>query len=176
MSDIPMLIAIDPGPRESAWVRMEADIPLQFAIEPNEEVLAKLRHQRFPHGAHLAIEMVASYGMAVGKDVFNTCVWIGRFIQAWGGPHTLVYRQDVKLTICHDSRARDSNIRQAIIDRYPPTGGGKVPQIGTKAKPGPLYGVTKDVWSALAVALTWQEMKKEARNAQGRTNHDLAAS
>jgi len=102
--------------------------------------------------------MVASYGMAVGKDVFETALWTGRFIEAWGGPHTKVYRKDVKLTLCGNASAKDANIRQALIDRYPPTGGGRRPQTGTKAKPGPLYGVRRDIWQALAVAVTWVEL------------------
>ena len=111
----------------------------------------------------MAIEMVASYGMAVGKTVFETCMWIGRFMEAWesatGTKPQQVYRKDVKMHLCGSMRAKDTNIRQAIIDRYPASGGGKCPQIGTKKEPGPLYGVSKDIWSALAVAITYSETK-----------------
>jgi len=62
--------------------------------------------------------MIASYGMPVGREVFETCLWIGRFIECWCGPYTLVYRREVKSFLCADSRAKDSNVRQAVIDRY----------------------------------------------------------
>jgi hypothetical protein len=101
---------------------------------------------------HLAIEMIASYGMAVGAEVFETCVWIGRLVAAWAGPHTFVHRREVKLHLCGDSRAKDANIRQALIDRYGP---GKERAIGKVKAPGPLYGVTADQWSAVAV--TWSD-------------------
>ena len=71
-----------------------------------------------------------------------------------------IYRMDVKMYLCNNTRAKDGNIRQAIIDRYPANGGGKTPQIGTKKHPGPLYGVSKDVWSALAVAIYCAENPK----------------
>jgi len=59
--------------------------------------------------------------------------------------------------LCKNNRAKDANIRQALLDRFPATGGGKAPQIGTKKQPGPLYGVTSHLWSALAVAVTWAD-------------------
>ena len=76
----------------------------------------------------LALEMIASYGMAVGKEVFETCVWIGRFQQKWRWPAEVrfVYRQDVKLHLCGSPRAKDANIRQALLDMFPSTGGGKI--------------------------------------------------
>ena len=49
---------------------------------------------------------------------------------------------------------RDANIRQALIDRYGP---GKDRAIGRKLSPGPLYGLSGDCWSALAVAVTTTE-------------------
>ena len=92
--------------------------------------------------------------MAVGKSVFETCVWIGRFIEAWNGEWEYVYRKDVKMCLCGQTRAKDSNIRQAIMDRY---GSERSIAIGTKANPGPLYQVSKDIWAALGVAITATE-------------------
>jgi len=59
-------------------------------------------------------------------------------------------RRAVKLALCGDSRAKDANIRQALIDRF----GGSA-AIGRKTAPGPLYGISRDVWSALAIAVTF---------------------
>jgi hypothetical protein len=107
-------------------------------------------------GTRLAIEMIASYGMPVGREVFETCIWIGRMKQVWHRPDDvmLVYRKDVKLHLCAHPRAKDSNVRQALIDLFPATGGGKTPQIGTSKQPGPLYGVSSHAWPALGVAVT----------------------
>ena len=62
----------------------------------------------------------------------------------------------MKLNLCGNPRAKDANIRQAIIDRF----GGKAAAIGTKKNPGPLYGVSGDVWAAIAVGLTWQDRQR----------------
>jgi hypothetical protein len=118
-------------------------------------------------GMTVAIEMIASYGMPVGREVFETCVWIGRFQQALESPGTaeLVYRKDVKLHLCGSPRAKDGNVRQALIDLFPATGGGKTPQIGTKKQPGPLYGMSSHAWAALGVAIT-AKAKHEMRHLQ----------
>lgn len=142
------IIAIDPGCHESAWVGYDGGKIIEFAKEPNSLVLKRLRlHQ--PNIDHLACEMIASYGMPVGKEVFETCLWIGRFIEAWGRPYTLVYRKDVKMHLCGSTRAKDGNIRQALIDRFGAA--------GTKKAPGATYGISKDVWAALAVAATFSD-------------------
>ena len=78
----------------------------------------------------VAIEMIASYGMAVGKEVFETCVWIGRFKEIAEFNNIKVeyiYRKDEKMNICHSMKAKDSNIRQALIDRFG--------EVGTKKNP-----------------------------------------
>lgn len=145
-----MILAIDPGPTESAWVLYDIDTGevIDHGKQANEDV-SLLRGQHYT-----VIEMIASYGMPVGKDVFETCVWIGRFIERSPVLAARLTRGTVKMHLCNSMRAKDGNVRQAIIDRYPATGGGKVPQIGTKAKPGPLYGISGDEWAALGVAIT----------------------
>lgn len=148
-----MILAIDPGTTESGWVRYCNDHVIDSGVWSNSTMLRKIDEGGFDD---LAIEMIASYGMAVGREVFETCVWIGRFIEASRDPEAvrLIYRRDVKLHLCGTSKAKDANIRQAVIDLFPRLGGGKTPQIGTKAQPGPLYGVTSHAWPALAVAIT----------------------
>ena len=142
------ILAIDPGTTESGWVLFDGKRVLASAIYPNAEALVHLLRGWTAGADALAIEMIASYGMPVGREVFETCVWIGRFQQAWRAPDEvrLVYRRDVKLHLCGSPKAKDANIRQALIDKLGP--------VGTKAAPGPLYGVKSHAWAALAVAVT----------------------
>lgn len=154
------LFAIDPGNVLSGWVVCEYD---DFGIHKitdkgkseNKTVLSLL-HQYAPY--ELSIEMIASYGMPVGAEVFDTCVWIGRFWQAALGKATrieLIFRKEEKQCLCHSMKANDANIRQALVDRYAPAepNYGK----GTKNKPGFFYGFSADVWAAMAVATTYYD-------------------
>jgi hypothetical protein len=155
------ILAIDPGTSESGWCLFDGDGVLNSGVFSNARMLELVRagaslNAVLPPPVTLAIEMIASYGMPVGREVFETCLWIGRFTQAWHDPEAVrhVYRKDVKMHLCGTPKAKDGNIRQALIDLFPASGGGKTPQIGTKAKPGPLYGVSTHVWPALGVAVT----------------------
>jgi hypothetical protein len=156
-------LAIDPGPQQSGWCHLLGNELVGSGVWTNEDMLDFVQHRQFQiNPTRLAVEMIASYGMPVGKDVFETCLWIGRYVQAWHNPTTvrLVYRKDVKMLLCGTTKAKDGNVRRAIIDLYPPSGGGSTPQIGTKAKPGPLYGVSSHAWPAIGVALTVQANQK----------------
>jgi hypothetical protein len=148
-----MILAIDPGTTESGFVLFDGTHVTESGVTPNRELLQWLRDPGW--SAALAIEMVASYGMPVGREVFETCVWIGRFLQAWYAPEAvrLVYRREVKMHLCGKANAKDPNVRQALLDLFPSTGGGATPQIGTKGRPGPLYGVSTHAWAALGVAI-----------------------
>ena len=149
------ILAIDPGNVKSAYVMYEDEKPMCFGKFDNDMMLDIITYHR-AYTSHLAIEMVACYGMKVGATIFETAYWTGVFAQAYGlNRTTKVYRKDVKMHLCSSMRAKDGNIRQAIIDKYPPSGGGKTPQIGVKANPGPLYGISADVWAALGVAITY---------------------
>ncbi len=146
----PVVLAIDPGSVQSAFV-IWADRVVDFGIWLNETLVAYLRRQ---HTSDVVvIEKVESYGMAVGAEVFETVRWAGRFEEA-SQPRPVVYlpRREIKLSLCGSPRAKDSNIRQALLDRF---GGSSA--VGRKAHPGPLYGISRDVWAALAVAVTYTQ-------------------
>lgn len=148
------ILAIDPGNIESAYVIIDEDYkPLEFDKVENHKLL---EHMKIPvMYDKVAIEMVAHYGtgMAAGKEVFDTCVWIGRFFQVLDVPVKLVYRKDVKMNLCGNTRAKDGNIIQALIDRfaYGVPNRGK----GYKNNPGFFYGFRADIWQAYALAVTY---------------------
>ncbi len=146
------IFAIDPGTEESGWVWYEAGRVRKSGVSSNHDILTDIQAGSVD-ACEMAIEMIASYGMAVGREVFETCVWIGRFKQAFRAPESvrLVYRKDVKMHICGTPRAKDANIRRALIDKLGPA--------GTKKAPGPTYGVKSHAWAALGVAVTAAEAK-----------------
>lgn len=143
------LLAIDPGTYRSAWLQFDGTRPTAFGITANEILAKALRSGGLPEV--VVIEKIESYGMAVGAEVFDTAWWSGRFAEAAARvPVVMLPRRAVKLALCGDSRAKDANIRAALIDRF----GGSA-AVGRKAAPGPLYGISRDVWSALAIAVTF---------------------
>lgn len=168
-----MLLAIDPGNKESGVVLVrESDLkPIIAKKVTNEEILNDILTGVYNCCMfyddckealnHVAIEMIASYGMPVGAEVFDTCVWIGRFIQALQDNNynlqiKYIYRKDEKINLCGSMKAKDSNITQALIDRFAPgiSNRGK----GTKKEPGWFYGFKKDIWSAYAVGITYYDL------------------
>lgn len=141
------ILALDPGNTQTGVVVFEEGKGIVPAILPNDDVLDVIADS---DADMLAVEMIASYGMPVGAEVFDTCVWIGRYVQHWRNiglrryVPMLVFRKDVKLHLCGSPRAKDGNIRQALIDRFGPP--------GTSKQRGLLYGVKSHAWAALAVA------------------------
>ncbi len=139
-----IVLAIDPGTTQSAYVLFDGRRVLNGAIVENSQLATLIRGGMVGKHDLIACEMVASYGMAVGREVFETCVWIGRFLEVATKPTRMVYRKDVKMHLCQSMRAKDGNIRQALLDKYG--------AVGTKKNPGPLYGIKSHLWAALAVA------------------------
>ena len=157
---VPKNIAIDPGSEKSAYLVFSGEKKiLDFGLTENKNLLELVLSARDDRSAHLTVEVFKSYGNIIGDTVLETCVFIGRLLQAWNDDErvTLYTRKHVVAHICQNPRASDANIRQALLDRFERTGGGKNPSVGTKSKPGPLYGVKKDIWSALALALTYHD-------------------
>lgn len=150
------LISIDPANLNSAYCIIDTETykPTGFAKIPNCELLHNLQ-LALAVGTTVVIENIASYGMAVGKEVFETCIWIGRYLQAAetaGAKVELIYRKDVKMNLCGSMKAKDTNIRQALIDRFG--------EVGTKKAQGWFYGFKSDIWSAYAVGVTYLDTQR----------------
>jgi hypothetical protein len=148
-----LILGIDPGTTHSGFCLWDGERVVEKGWVENTDLRAMLCWDRLlADHPIVAIEMIASQGMAVGKETFETVVWIGRFLErcvslsigAWR-----ITRHEIKIHICGSARAKDPNIRQALIDRLGP--------VGTKKAPGPLYGVSGHVWPALAVAIVAQD-------------------
>ena len=157
------LLAIDPGPTETAIVWLYDGNPSSKAKLPNEQVriiVASCYEARGQYPTQsIVCEMIASYGKPVGQETFETCIWIGRFIEASGGTCQRLFRRDVTKHLCGSSRkVTDGVIRQRMIDIYG-RGRGKEFAIGLKKTPGPLYGFREDEWQALALGVAFGEMK-----------------
>lgn len=141
------ILGLDPGTRDSGWVLWTGDRVAYSGVQRNEDVLAMVAGWK-DRETRLATEVFQAMGMAVGAEVFETCIWIGRFVQAWHTPAEVmrIKRTEVKVHLCGSVRAKDPNVRQALLDT--------IGEPGSKQRPGPTYGVKSHAWSALAVAVT----------------------
>ncbi len=141
------LMAIDPGTTESGWCIFEDGELSECGVSDNHAVLQLIDPSAL---ADVVVEMFASYGMRVGQECFETCVWVGRFVQAANCADRM-FRLDVKMHFCHNAKAKDADVWQAILDRY----GGKDKAIGRKDNKGPLHPVKSHARAALALGLAW---------------------
>lgn len=145
------IFAIDPGNIESAYCLLDDYKPIDKGKISNEDLLEIIKNEKYDL---IVLEMIASYGMAVGKSVFETCVWIGRFIEKRNcKDFEYIYRKEEKINLCNSMKAKDGNIRQALIDRFG--------IVGTKKNQGFFYGFSKDMWSAYAVGCTYLDKRRE---------------
>lgn len=149
------IFAIDPGPKLSAYLIWNGSHILEKDILENYDLRCLLGTRN--DSARLVIEWIESYGLAVGKEVFETCKWCGRFEEAYHGEVGYLTRKEIKIHHCHTSRANDSNVRTALIDRFG--------EPGTKKAPGLTYGLKKDLWSAFAIATCAWDRATEAKSA-----------
>jgi hypothetical protein len=140
-----IVIGIDPGPIEHAVVAYDVKANhVMFAKDMTTEGIWNLPSQfAIDEKTVFAIEWFECFGKPAGQTMFMTIFEIGRIASIL--PTRLIFRRHVKQFLCDDSRAGDSNVRQALID--------KVGAPGTKKEPGPTYGISKHLWQSLAVAV-----------------------
>lgn len=167
------ILGIDPGNKESAFCLVSPDFhPVSFAKLPNmsspienrdlffEEVKKQILSIPEETQISVVIEGIESYGMPVGREVFDTARYIGRLEALIENEFMIcpatIYRHDEKRTICHSAKANDATIKQALIDRFAP--GVRNHGKGTKKEPGWFYGMKADCWSAYAIAITYADM------------------
>ena len=144
------VIGVDPGNTNTAVVKFDGKSIVYKARIPNDEAMeyleSELRKEKIP----LYVEHIACYGMPVGASVFETCYYIGEIKKAvkmiTNDPLLFnpVMRMDIKSFYCHSAKANDPAIRTSLVDLF----GDK----GVKKNPGFTFGVSADMWSALAIA------------------------
>ena len=164
-----MILAIDPGNVESGYVITGNDLEVwdkgkvnnnELMCIINDCVMEELENANAD--INIAIEKIASYGMPVGIEVFDTCIWIGRFVQEFinlgikEDDIKYIFRKDEKMNLCQSMKANDTTIKQALVDRFAP--GQKNYGKGTKKNPGWFYGFKSDIWASYAVAVTYHDM------------------
>jgi hypothetical protein len=144
-----MILAIDPGTHQSGYCLYDAGRVITSGVMDNHDLLKIVADDR---SDVLAIEKVVSYGRAVGQEVFDTCEWAGRFRQVWGCPDEtlsvtrLQVKQALGLKGADDDAKVNRRLREVVGDK------------GTKANPGPTFGVTSHAWAALGVAYAAAKM------------------
>lgn len=145
------LICIDQGPTHSGVVELR-EREIKFAeVMPNELVRPYIEHSS---AGMVVCEQIECFGMPVGREVFESVQWMGRFEElalGSGKDFASVPRRQVKMHLCNSVRAKDPHIRQVLIDIY----GGKQE---TK-KGGRLASIKSHLWSALAIGITFLERK-----------------
>ena len=147
-----IITGIDPGSRTSGFVSWDVKREKIISYEEkaaNDSLLIGLRKPNLIKDHIVAIEQIRGYGIVAGDDTFDTCEYAGRFREAHegkGGKVMMIPRKDIKRHLCGNTTTNDKYIRQALIDRFG--------DVGTKKKPGPLYGISGHLWAALAVCIT----------------------
>jgi hypothetical protein len=152
----------------------------------NWRLYSKVRSMAMNTVQTFVIETIVSYGMRLGDETLRTVEFIGAIDYLLVGLRHKMHRltrPTIKGYLCSSVRATDANVRAVLIDKFGgrdmaighvkcktckgrgttrAPGVGKVDCIqcagsGWTHKNGPLYGVSHDVWSALAVAVTFAE-------------------
>ena len=153
------LLAIDSGDVKSAYIiyNSEKNKIIEKNILPNDEFLeAIIRAGSENLFSEVAIEKLHSMGMAVGQTTFDTIFMNGRIYQAMRDHlnliPTLYPRHDIKMHLCMTTRAKDGNIRMALVNRFGDPSTKKNPHDKFNELTDGIYFGTH-FWSCLAVAM-----------------------
>lgn len=138
------VLGVDPGTTESGICLVGGNYDIHESHKmPSLDVVQFIRNAM---PSVVVCESIQAYGMAVGREVFETCYWIGEYRQACrqcGVPFVLYPRPEYARAIAGVQKVTDSVLRQALLLRF---GGDK--------KGEPLFKLkgSTDQRSAFAVA------------------------
>ena len=171
-----IVLGLDPGSCESALVEWDTirKRPLYRAKLGNAAVFAALADRADAHV--LVVESTTAYTLPGGaasrfmpQQILETAEWVGQFCRCWqhelGGSLERLDRRKVKLHLLGRASGTDAHVRAALLDLIGPQ--------GTKAAPGPTYGMRADLWAALAVAFVWHEKHQQARAVSAPAANDV---
>lgn len=138
-----IVLAIDPGNGQSGVVRFDGERVLYAGVIENPDVLKIIADD---NSDVLALELFVATNQRLGNESIETIHWGGRFHQASGDPDSvmLIPRAQVKRALGLGHRDGDKQVRAKLVEL--------VGEKGTKASPGPCYGVSSHAWAALGVA------------------------
>jgi len=152
-----LLLSVDTGTTQSAYTFVDTNT---YKIEESGKVDNEKMMEIARYGYYDAcvIEMFSSYGMRVGKEVFESVVMVGRLMEAVyytkGFNAVRIERNKVKQYVCQKGGScKDADVIQVLKDRF----GEK----GTKANPGFFFGVKADAWQAFSTGVAYIDMQKD---------------
>lgn len=151
------ILAIDPGPQDSAGViwDTEKEIIVEKWHQLNVKILPGLMSFKIgDQGVEIiAIEDPQAQRRPASNDFINTVQWSARFYQAlyqnlYGEKYDalqLIPYSAISSHFCGIANAKEKFVKEELLKRYGPQ--------GSKSKQGKLYGISGHCWSALAVSV-----------------------
>jgi hypothetical protein len=156
----PLVIGIDPGTKQSAYVAWDGQWIQELGTEPNPQVAKYLRDvgRRTGRDTCVVFEAIESYGMPIGKETLETVFWTGRLFQIARdtiGPKQVsrLPRRAVKKHLKLGKGSGDPQVRAALIRRY--------------RHPNDWRGLKSHQWAAFALAVCWWETERARQPLKG---------
>lgn len=137
-----MILCIDPGNEKSGWATVA---PGPALIDCGKDANADVR-ERVCEGAFeaLILEGIQSYGKPVGRSIFGTAQWLGRYWECAAArelPVVCVFRPEVFRAVTGCMRGGDRILRHVLSLRF------------GKETARKLGGKGSDTWSAFALGV-----------------------
>lgn len=176
------ILAIDPGTTESAFVVLREDYVIAKKGKiPNERMLQIVYEFDFDAIVIECMEARTFFNTKgdstphkVGNETYETCYWIGRFMEAAnrrGLPVQRVTRGEEKSRLIPsrknklpplpkpEPKSPDTKIRASLVRRFAKFD--KATGKGRKKCPDVFYGFKTDIWMAFAVGVVYLDREKE---------------